>query len=279
MVEIAFYFKLMPVMNIEERYLEVNKRLWNEKTQHHVDSDFYDMASFMAGKTSLKDIELGLLGDIKGKDIIHLQCHFGQDSLSLARMGANVTGLDLSDKSIDKARELNDALQLNAKFVCSDVYDAPANIDARFDMVFTTYGVLGWLPDMQKWASVVSQLLKPGGKLLLVEMHPAVWMFDNKFSYIQYPYFNREAIVETLSGTYADRDAPIQLEEIGWNHHLSEVIQSLINAGMKITHFEELDYMPYDVFDNAVEVAKDKYQLKDMEGKLPLTYSLMAVKE
>ena len=131
-------------------YLEVNKKLWNEKTTIHVGSDFYEMEEFLAGKNTLKPIETPLLGDVKGKSILHLQCHFGQDSLSLARMGAKVTGLDLSDASISKAQELNKKMGLDAKFVCSDVYSAKNHIKEKFDIVFTSYGTIGWLPDLEE---------------------------------------------------------------------------------------------------------------------------------
>lgn len=265
-------------MNARERYIEVNRKLWNEKTVYHIESDFYNMQAFIEGQTSLKEVELDLLGDVMGMDILHLQCHFGQDSLSLARMGANVTGVDLSDVAIERAIAFNEQLGLNANFICSDVYALPNVHQKQYDIVFTSYGVLGWLPDMQKWASVVAHFLKPGGKLFLVELHPVVWMFDNGFTHIQYPYFNREAIVETLKGTYADREAPIELEEIGWNHPLSEVLQSLVDAKLSIRHFEEYDFAPYDCLANMVRTSNDRYQLKGMEGKLPLLYSLVVQK-
>lgn len=265
-------------MHAEDKYIEVNKLLWNEKTQYHVASDFYDMNGFLAGKTSLKDAELGLLGDVKGKSILHLQCHFGQDSLSLARMGAKVTGADLSDKAIGKAIELNTQLGLDARFICSDVYELPEKLDEQFDIVFTTYGVLGWLPDMKRWAEVVAKFLKPGGKLILVEFHPVVWMFDNTFTRIEYSYFNFGAIVETIPGTYADKNAQIELEEIGWNHNLAEVFQNIIDAGMHIEVFNEYDYAPYNCFANTVEAGEGRWQLKGMEGKLPLLYAVRAGK-
>lgn len=266
-------------MNAENRYIEVNKALWNAKTRHHIDSDFYDMKGFMDGNTSLKEVELGLLGDVKRKSIAHLQCHFGQDSISLARMGAKVVGLDLSDEAVTYANELAEKLRADASFVCDDVYNADKALNEQFDIVFTTYGVLGWLPDMKRWANVVAALLKPGGRLILAEMHPAVWMFDNQFTHIQYPYFNFGPIVETLKGTYADKEAEIEMEEIGWNHALSEVMQSLLDAGLRITHFGEYDTVPYPCFANTIEVAPGKFQIKGMEGKLPLVYSVVAVKD
>ncbi|OSZ81688.1 SAM-dependent methyltransferase [Chitinophagaceae bacterium IBVUCB1] len=265
-------------MRAEERYIEVNKRLWNEKTKYHIQSAFYNNTAFLAGESTLKEPELAILGNVAGKEILHLQCHFGQDTMSLARMGAKCTGADLSDEAIRKATEFNAQLRLDAKFVCADVYNLPNVLTGQFDIVFTSYGVLGWLPDMQRWAKVVAHFLKQGGKLVLVEMHPVVWMFDNEFTYVQYPYFNKEAIIETLKGTYADRDADMEMEEIGWNHPLSDVLQSLIDAGLQINLFNEYDYCPYDCFANTVEVAKGKFNIKGMEGKLPMLYAVVAEK-
>lgn len=261
-----------------ENYIEINRKLWDERTKHHVKSEFYDMAGFMQGKSSLNDIELNLLGDIKGKTILHLQCHFGQDSLSLSRMGAKVTGIDLSGAAIDKAKELNNELGLDAEFVVSDLYELPKNLSGQFDMVFTTYGTIGWLPDLKKWAGVVAHFLKPGGKLVFVEFHPAVWMFDNDFIYVQYPYFNKETIVENEEGTYADSGAPMQLESVGWNHDLGEVLQNLLDAGLQLRHFGEYDYSPYPFVKKAVTIGERKYHIEGMEGKLPLVYSVVAVK-
>lgn len=260
-------------------YLQLNKALWDERTAHHVDSDFYDMPGFMAGKTSLKEIELGLLGDVSGKSILHLQCHFGQDTLSLARMGAKVTGVDFSDVAIAKAKAVAGELKLDARFICSDVYKLHEQLDEQFDMIFTTYGVLGWLPSMEEWARVVSRFLKPGGTLMLVEFHPAVWMFDNDFTYVQYSYFNKEAIVENEQGTYTDKNAPIQLQSVGWNHPLSDVLTALLNNGMHIDAFREYDYSPYAAFSKSVPVGEDRFGIEGMAGKLPMVYAVKAVKK
>ena len=142
-------------------YLEINKQTWNNKTEVHIDSEFYDNENFLKGKSSLNAIELKLLGDFSNKKILHLQCHFGQDSLSLARLGAKVTGVDLSDQAIEKAKEFNEKLNLDAQFICCDVYDLPNHLDEKFDIVFTSYGTIGWLPDLTKWANLVSKFLKP----------------------------------------------------------------------------------------------------------------------
>lgn len=263
-------------MNEANNYIEINKSLWNEKTRHHVASDFYDVKGFLAGNTSLKNIEIDLLGDVKGKTILHLQCHFGQDTLSLARMGARVTGVDFSDKAIEAAQDLATQAGLEAEFICCNVYDLPQHLDKQYDIVYASYGVIGWLPDMEAWATVVSQFVKPGGTFLFVEFHPVVWMYNSDFSEVQYSYFNKEAIVETLSGTYADREADMKATEVGWNHDLGEVLQSLLNAGLSLRTFNEYDYSPYDVFKNMVEIGPGKYCVSGLEGKIPMVYAVRA---
>ena len=155
-------------------YLEKNKDSWNRRTDYHVDSEFYDVKGFLRGNTSLKSVELNLLGDIKTKSILHLQCHFGQDTLSLARMGAEATGVDLSDNAIKNANLLAEKAKLKADFICCDIYSLPQHLDKQFDIVFTSYGTIGWLPDIDKWAKIVSRYLKPGGKLVFVDFHPVV---------------------------------------------------------------------------------------------------------
>ncbi|MCW3121152.1 MAG: SAM-dependent methyltransferase [Flavipsychrobacter sp.] len=265
-------------MDDEQDYIKINRALWDEKTAHHVKSDFYKTNEFIAGANTLKEPELALLGDVRGKTILHLQCHFGQDTMSLARMGANATGVDFSEAAIAKGRELNEQLGLDTKFICTDIYSLLEVLDEQFDIVFTSYGTIGWLPDMQRWAGVVAKYVKPGGKFIFADFHPIVWMFNNDFSAFQYSYFNREAIVEVLEGTYADRNAAIKKTEIGWNHNLAEVMQGLFDAGLTITSFNELDSSPYNCFSNMVAAGDGNYQIKGMEGKIPMMYTMVAVK-
>ncbi|MBK8701956.1 MAG: class I SAM-dependent methyltransferase [Saprospiraceae bacterium] len=264
-------------MNPPSNYLEVNKSSWNKRTELHVDSAFYDVQSFKEGKSSLNDIELKLLGSLEGKSVLHLQCHFGMDTLSMARMGAEVTGMDLSDKAIDKARELAEELELNARFICCDVYDLPQHLDEQFDVVFTSYGTIGWLPDIDRWAEVVAHFLKPGGQFVFAEFHPVVWMFDNDFETIFYPYFKAAAIVESESGSYGAPDAKEQIDSITWNHGLAEVITPLLQKGLRLTAFEEYDYSPYNCFRNTIEVSPGKFQIRGLEGKIPMVYALSGV--
>ncbi|MEH0154831.1 class I SAM-dependent methyltransferase [Limibacter armeniacum] len=260
-----------------KEYFEINKKNWNERVQAHMDSDFYDMKAFEAGATSLKEIELDILGDISGKRVLHLQCHFGQDALSLARMGADVTGIDLSDKAIEKAREIASKLNVEAEFVCCNVLEIDQHLTGEYDIIFTTYGVVGWLPELTKWAKLIHQFLKPQGRFLLVEFHPVVWMHDDDFKQIAYSYFNKEAIIETSEGSYADKDTSHNYESVGWNHDLSEVFTALLQAGLQIKLFKEYDFSPYNCFNNTVPAEKG-FQIKGLEGKLPMVYAVEATK-
>lgn len=267
-------------MASEENYLEINRQAWNAKTEVHVNSDFYDMEGFLKGNSSLKNIELDILGDIKGKSILHLQCHFGQDTLSLARMGASkVTGVDLSDSAIKKASALASDLNLNASFLCCDLYDLPQHLNEQFDIVFTTYGTIGWLPDLDKWANLVYQFLKPGGQFVFVEFHPFVWMFDNTFDQIIYSYFKNEAIIETENGTYADKEAPLTLSTVSWNHGISEVCNNLLKHHLAIELLNEYNYSPYNVFHDMEEYEPGKFRIKKFGDHLPLVYAIRAKKE
>lgn len=257
-------------------YLNINRKLWNDKTSVHYQSDFYDVKSFIKGKDSLNPVEIELLGDISGNSVLHLQCHFGMDSISLSRRGAEVTGIDLSDESIKHARELNEKSGTNVNFILSDVYSLKQNLNQKFDIVFTSYGTVGWLPDMNKWAEVIQHFLKPGGKFIMVEFHPVVWMFDDNFKEIIYKYADVEPIIEEFEGTYANRDARIKNQSVSWNHGLATVINALLKKGLVIEGFQEYDYSPYDCFNNTIEIEKGKYQIKGLEEKIPMLYSIVA---
>lgn len=266
-------------MKPESNYIQINRTLWNNKTETHLKSEFYDVKGFLAGKSSLNDIELKLLGDIKDKKILHLQCHFGQDSISLSRLGAEVTGVDLSDKAIESANRLAQETNSNAKFICCDIYDLPNHLEEQFDIVFTSYGTIGWLPDLNKWASIISHFLKPNGQFVFVEFHPVVWMFDDNFERINYNYFNAGPIIENEEVTYADRTADLSQEYVCWNHSLSEVITSLIQNNLSIQTLEEYDYSPYNCFNNTIEFASGKYRITHLENKIPMVYSIVANKK
>jgi len=257
-------------------YVAINKKSWNTRTPINIEAASYNVAGFLKGASSLNDIELGLLGDVAGKSILHLQCHFGLDTLSLARAGAEVTGADLSDVAIDEARRLNTRLGLSAEFICCDLYNLPGHLDRQFDIVFTSYGALGWLPDLHRWAQIVRRFLKPGGKLVLVEFHPIVWMFDDFFKELHYSYFNTGPIMETKTGTYAAQTSPVEFQDVGWNHPLSEVLGGLLQAGLRLTHFQEYDYSPYGCFRVVEKIGERKYRIPHLGDKIPMLYSLAA---
>ena len=260
-------------------YIDINKKLWNKKTEIHYNSEFYNNDTFLKGRDSLNSIETDLLGDIKGKKILHLQCHFGQDTISLARKGAITTGVDFSEKAIEKAKQLNEIVGTKANFIQSDIYGLPNVLEEKFDIVFTSYGVVGWLPDMQKWAQVIDHFLKPGGEFVLVEFHPVVWMFSYDFQKIEFNYMDANPIVEELEGTYTDREASIKEKSVCWNHGLSNVINSIIKTGLIISDFQEYNYSPYNCFNNTVKVSEGKFKIDGWEDKIPMVYSVKALKE
>ncbi|MBK8711813.1 MAG: class I SAM-dependent methyltransferase [Niastella sp.] len=262
-----------------KNFSDINKTAWNKKVPLHVASDFYDMPSFLAGKNSLNKIELDLLGDVKGKSILHLQCHFGQDSISLSRMGAKVTGVDFSDVAITKAKELSSSMQVDTKFICADIFDLPDQLFEQFDIVFSSYGTIGWFPDINKWAMLVTHYLKPGGRFIFAEFHPVVWMYDNDFTDITYSYFNGEPIEENLTGTYAAKEDAIATNTITWNHGLAEVIQALLSQGLQLCQCNEYNYSPYDCLSGMEEFEKRKYRIAKWANKIPLVYALAAEKK
>ena len=266
-------------MKKEDNYIAINRQSWNNRVQSHMNSDFYDLEGFLKGNTSLNSIELELLGDIKNKQILHLQCHFGQDSLSLGRLGAHVTGVDLSDKAVESAIELANKTKIDANFICSDIYELPKCLDKQFDIVFTSYGTIGWLPDLDKWAKIVAKYLKPGGKFVFVEFHPVVWMFDDDFEKIAYHYFNKEVIIETEKGSYADKTADLTQEYVMWNHSMSDVVNNLIKNGLEINSLDEFDYSPYNCFNKTEEFKPNKFRIKHLNNKIPMVFAIVATKK
>jgi 2-polyprenyl-3-methyl-5-hydroxy-6-metoxy-1,4-benzoquinol methylase len=260
-------------------YINKNRTAWDQKTDQHVHSDFYELEAFLKGKNVLRGIELDLLGDVNGKRILHLQCHFGMDSLSLARMGASVVGADFSKRAIDKAKELNNILGLNTRFICCDLYNLPMLCNEQFDIVFTSYGTIGWLPDLERWATVIEHFLVPGGTFIMADFHPFIWTFDDNMQSIAYDYFKSEPIVEIVSGTYADRSAPITTETISWNHGMSEILNSLITKNLRIEKFNEHDYSPYNCLNDLEEQGENVFRFKHIPFRIPIVYSIVARKE
>ena len=260
-------------------HFELNKKNWDRRTEIHLRSEFYDLAGFLEGKSSLNPPELALLGDVKGKRILHLQCHFGQDSISLARMGAIVTAIDLSPKAIAVARELAEKAGVSVRFIESNVYQLPEVLKETFDIVFTSYGVLTWLPDLEAWGKLVHQFLASKGQLILVEFHPLCWIFDDDFRRITYPYFNRGPLYFKENGSYTDGSEDAEMEYVAWNQPLSDVLGALLKVGLQLDDFQEYDYTPYNVFPDLVEDENGKFRFASWGDKFPFVYSIVATKQ
>ena len=265
-------------MSTNENYFKVNKETWNNKVKVHAKSDMYDLEALKKGKSSLMPYEIEALGDVNGKSLLHLQCHFGQDTLSWSRLGAKCTGVDLSDEGIKLAKNLNSELGLDAKFVCCNVLETSKFVKDTFDVVFTSYGVIGWLPDLKPWGQMIAERLKKGGTFFMAEFHPIVWMFDylDGKPIMKYGYMQDEVIYEEYEGTYADESSKMVSKEYGWNHGLGEVISALTEAGLHIEYLKEYDESPYDVLPDLVKTESGMYVTKDKS--YPLIFTLKASK-
>ena len=266
-------------MEDHQLYFNANRESWNKRTTVHAGSSFYDLDSFKRGASSLNKIELEGLGDVKGRSLLHLQCHFGMDTMSWEREGAIVTGADLSDEAINLANGIAAELNLKAIFICCNVYDLQQHLDEKFDIVFTSYGTIGWLPDLDKWAQIIAYYLKPGGIFYITDFHPTLWMMDENFEHIKYNYFNTAVIAEETSGTYTDRNAPIKSKEYSWNHPFSEIFSALIKNGLTIQEFNEYPFSPYNCFNNMEQGDDKMWRIKGMEQRMPMMYSITAIKD
>jgi SAM-dependent methyltransferase len=264
-------------------YLKTNQRHWNDVTPQHVASESYDLASFKAGANSLRSVELEELGDVAGKSLLHLQCHFGMDTLSWARLGAEVTGVDFSEEAIAAARSLAWELGIGASFVCSDVYGLPTALRGQFDIVFTSYGVLAWLPDLTKWADVIAHFLKPGGVFYIAEEHPFAGIFDSRGENGDlawtYPYFGGpEPMMCECECTYAGAE-PAHKTTYEWSHSLGEAINSLVGAGLRIEHVHEFPFCMYRRFTCMSRGEDGWWRLPEAYGDMPMLFSIKAVKK
>ena len=267
--------------NKYDSYFKVNKETWDKKVTIHAKSEFYDVEGFKKGKTSLNSYELKELRDVQGKSLLHLQCHFGQDTLSWSRLGAKCTGIDLSSEGIKQAKLLNDELGLDATFIESNLYDVLKNVEGKFDLVFASYGVIGWLPDLITWGEIIASKLKNGGVFYLIEFHPIVWMFDflQTPPKLTYPYLKSEVIYDEYKGTYTNNDADIISKEYGWNHGLGEVVSALTKAGLHIEFLHEHEKSPYNCFPNMEQTDDGMFLFQEHKRMFPLLFSVKATKK
>jgi SAM-dependent methyltransferase len=262
--------------------MEANKRLWNEMTPIHVRSDTYAVDEFKKGKDSLHEIEIKELGDVSGKNLLHLQCHFGLDSLSWARRGAKVTGIDFSNEAIDDARKLSAEIGVAAEFFCCNIYELDKHLKNAFDIVYTSYGVLAWLPDIRNWARIVSHFVRPGGIFYIVEFHPFAHVFADENVddlKVHYPYFQDETPLCFPPGaTYADKKSLLKNPSYEWQHTMGDIINVLVDHGLSIQFLHEFPYSVYQGFPFLVKGEDDRWYLPDKKRDVPLMFSLKAKK-
>ena len=264
-----------------------NRKLWDAWTKINVASAFYDVASFRNGDRPIRlaDYEREEVGSVEGKTLLHLQCHFGLDTLSWARLGAIVTGIDFSEQAIAAARGLAGELGIPATFVRSDLYRLPEVLHEQFDVVYTSSGALGWLPDIAAWGRVAAHFVRPGGFLYVTEIHPVAQVFENEGVEpgelrLAYPYWSHaEPLRFEVKGSYADREAATEgLVEYGWDHSLGEIVTSLADAGLRLEFLHEFDFVRWPV-DFLVESEGGRWRLPEgSKGSLPLFFSLKATK-
>lgn len=264
-------------------YIANNRELWNEWAEINYASRFYDVAAFKANPTPLDGEVLAGLGDLVGKSVLHLQCHFGQDSIRLKLAGAReVVGIDFSNIAIAKARELATAMNVDIRYLETDLYKLPEVLEGEFDVVFTSYGVIGWLPDLGPWGRIVARYLKPGGRFFLIEGHPTMWMFDGDADDLRfkYPYFRQRdpIVLEPVKGTYADPDATFTKTEYSWPHELGETISALTTAGLHLEEMREYGHTVWKAFPFLVEESPERWVMPAHMPKIPMMFSLRASK-
>jgi SAM-dependent methyltransferase len=265
-----------------DEYSKANQKLWNEWTGEHEKSPFYDVEGFIEGKERLKSIELEEVGEVRGKSLLHLQCHFGLDSLAWARHGANVTGVDLSNESIALAQSLSNELNLPAKFVCSDILTLPDTLQGQFDIVFTSYGILHWLRDLKRWAHVINHFLKPGGFFYIVDDHPFMRVFSSDPQHgikVDNPYFfSEEPYKAETEGTYATNFQGKKRTYYMWDHSLGEVVNSIIDAGLRLEFLHEFPFALRAKFPTMVKSDDGYWRFTHEHNMVPLLFSLKARK-
>lgn len=254
---------------------EANRKLWDEWTSEGFTPAFDFEERFKNEAEHMRSFELKEVGDVKDKSLLHLQCHFGLDTLAWARHGAKVTGADFSETAIEKARALASEVGLDADFVVSDVYDLPQKVQGEFDIVYTSFGVLAWLPDLAEWGRIIADFLKPGGFFYIAEYHPAMYVFDD----------SPEATEPRIRHRYFPSDEPDRYtdpkgrEVFGWRFSLSSVVNSIARAGLDIEFLNEFPFtesqqLPY------LEFSKDGWWRlpPSFGGEIPLTFSIKARK-
>ncbi|MFE0421658.1 class I SAM-dependent methyltransferase [Streptomyces sp. NPDC058953] len=269
---------------IPDDWRDANRSNWDERVPIHVTSDFYQVEAFRAGRDPLRDFELAEVGDVTGRSLLHLQCHFGLDTLGWARHGAaRVVGLDFSEPAVTTARGIAEEIGLGperAAFVASDVYDARDTVPTGpYDIVYTGLGALNWLPDIDRWAEIAASFVAPGGFLYLAEFHPITDSLDDETgSRIVHDYFAREPWVEHVEGTYADPSAAtVHNRTVEWQHPIGKVVSAICATGLRLEFLHEHDISLYDRFES-LETRDGYLRFPAGQPRVPLMYSLKATR-
>lgn len=260
-------------------FLEQNRLNWDARVRIHEKSSFYDVEGFRAGRSTLEgSIELVELGDVSGFTLLHLQCHFGMDTISWARLGAIVTGVDFSERAVELARSLAREVGVEARFLSSDIYKLPAILEAKFDIVFTSWGVLPWLPDLPGWAAIVGHFIRPGGRFYIIDGHPVINALDQEGDLFRSSagYFQGSEPLRFDDGrTYADADAVVEAPtNYQWNHSLGEVVTALADTGLRIEFLHEHGVLPWRRFESMVRGSDGRWRLRG--DPFPLSFSILA---
>ena len=256
----------------ESQYLEMNRDGWDLRTEAHFVSEFYDVDGFLAGKQSLREIEQAELCDVRGKRLLHLQCHFGLDTLSWTREGAVCPGVDLSPAAIGRARELATRAGLEADFVCSDICTFERSGSQPYDIVFTSYGAVCWISDLERWAEVISANLAIGGTFYMAEFHPVYDLLTG------YSYFSRSEPDVEEEASYTENAGDAVAEFAVWSHPFMDVINALVGAGIRIDRLNEFPFSPYNCFDGLEEREPGRFYLAHKGNDVPLVYSVTGTK-
>jgi SAM-dependent methyltransferase len=266
---------------LERDHLEVNRANWDERVEIHAEynEDFYDIDAFLAGASTLREIETGELGDVAGRSLIHLMCHFGLDTLSWARLGARVTGIDFSRKAVALATDLAERAGIEARFIECDVHDAPEEAGQRFDIVFASYGVLCWLPEMKRFMAAAARLLNPGGLFLLVDGHPFFDVFEHEDHLeVRYPYFHSaKPEVCDIDTSYVNKERKLtHSKAFEWTHDVADIVNAVLSNGLELLSFKEYPFTFYQRFPGMVRDREGRWILEGCS--LPLLFSLKARK-
>lgn len=264
--------------------IAANRDIWQRWTALHVPSDFYNVEGFIADPDArpFDSIVAGLVGgDLTGKRALHLQCHFGMDTIRLARLGAEATGFDFSPAAIEAARDLSARMGVPATFIEGDVLSPPAELpESVFDLIFTSWGVIAWLPDLDPWARTIASRLAPGGVFKIADMHPTLWVFDDEAEdpelRVKYSYFQRDALEWEERGSYAAPGEELIGTSHSWQHTFEEIIGSLVRAGLVIEELREYPLISWKFTPGMVEREPGLYGLPEGQPELPLTFTLTA---